>query len=54
MVHDKQLLEAIADMWSQVGTGVEMMQMASRQKMVARELTLARCRALRRTETGRA
>ncbi len=35
MVNDKQLLEAIADMWSQVGirARVEMMEMAARQKM---------------------
>jgi peptide/nickel transport system substrate-binding protein len=36
MVNDKQLLEAIADMWSKVGirARVEMMEMANRQKMV--------------------
>ena len=36
MVNDKQLLEALADMWSKVGirARVEMMEMASRQKMV--------------------
>ena len=36
MVNDKQLLEAIADMWSKVGirAKVEMMEMASRQKML--------------------
>ena len=36
MVNDKQLLEAIADMWSKVGvrTKVEMMEMATRQKML--------------------
>jgi peptide/nickel transport system substrate-binding protein len=36
MVNDKALLEAIADMWSKVGirAKVEMMEMASRQKMV--------------------
>jgi peptide/nickel transport system substrate-binding protein len=36
MVNDKQLLEAIADMWSKVGirARVEMMEMSSRQKMV--------------------
>jgi peptide/nickel transport system substrate-binding protein len=35
MVNDKQLLEAIADMWSRVGVRarVEMMEMAQRQKM---------------------
>src|SRR5439155_22594495 len=35
MVNDKQLLEAIADMWSQVGirTRIVMMEMAQRQKM---------------------
>jgi peptide/nickel transport system substrate-binding protein len=35
MVNDKQLLETIADMWSQVGVKakVEMMEMARRQKM---------------------
>jgi peptide/nickel transport system substrate-binding protein len=35
MVNDKQLLEAIADMWSQAGirARVEMMEMAARQKM---------------------
>ena len=35
MVNDKQLLEAIADMWSKVGirAKVEMMEMAQRQKM---------------------
>jgi peptide/nickel transport system substrate-binding protein len=36
MVNDKQLLEAIADMWSQAGirARVEMMEMARRQKML--------------------
>ena len=36
MVNDKQLLEALADMWSKVGirARVEMVEMASRQKMV--------------------
>jgi peptide/nickel transport system substrate-binding protein len=36
LVNDKQLLEAIADMWSKVGirAKVEMMEMATRQKMV--------------------
>jgi len=36
MVSDKQLLEAIADMWSKVGirAKVDMMEMANRQKMV--------------------
>jgi ABC-type transport system substrate-binding protein len=36
MVNDKQLLEALADMWSKVGirARVEMMEMAGRQKMV--------------------
>ena len=36
MVNDKQLLEALADMWSKVGirARVEMMEMANRQKMV--------------------
>jgi peptide/nickel transport system substrate-binding protein len=36
MVSDKQLLETIADMWSQVGVKVkvEMMEMARRQKML--------------------
>jgi peptide/nickel transport system substrate-binding protein len=36
MVNDKQLLEAIADMWSKIGirARVEMVEMASRQKMV--------------------
>ena len=36
MVNDKQLLEAIADMWSKVGirAKVEMMEMATRTKMV--------------------
>jgi len=35
MVNDKQLLEALADMWSKVGirASVEMMEMAQRQKM---------------------
>src|SRR5437762_5582304 len=35
MVNDKQLLEAIADMWSQAGirTKITMMEMAQRQKM---------------------
>ncbi|HSE92542.1 MAG TPA: ABC transporter substrate-binding protein [Methylomirabilota bacterium] len=35
MVNDKQLLEAIADMWSKVGirARIEMMEMAARQKM---------------------
>jgi len=35
MVNDKQLLEAIADMWSRVGirARIEMMEMAARQKM---------------------
>ena len=35
MVNDKQMLEAIADMWSQVGirARIEMMEMAARQKM---------------------
>lgn len=35
MVNDKQLLETVADMWSQVGVKakVEMMEMARRQKM---------------------
>jgi peptide/nickel transport system substrate-binding protein len=35
MVNDKQLLEAIADMWSKVGVRarIEMMEMAARQKM---------------------
>jgi peptide/nickel transport system substrate-binding protein len=35
MVDDKQLLEAIADVWSKVGirAKVEMMEMAARQKM---------------------
>jgi peptide/nickel transport system substrate-binding protein len=35
MVNDKQLLEAIADMWSKVGirARIEMMEMAQRQKM---------------------
>ncbi|HEU5322999.1 MAG TPA: ABC transporter substrate-binding protein, partial [Methylomirabilota bacterium] len=35
MVNDKQLLEALADMWSKVGirARVEMMEMAARQKM---------------------
>jgi peptide/nickel transport system substrate-binding protein len=36
MVNDKQLLEAIADMWSKAGirAKVEMMEMATRQKML--------------------
>ena len=35
MVNDKQLLEALADMWSKVGirARIEMMEMAARQKM---------------------
>jgi peptide/nickel transport system substrate-binding protein len=35
MVNDKQLLEALADMWSRVGvrSKIEMMEMAARQKM---------------------
>lgn len=42
MVNDKQLLEAIADMWSKVGirAKVEMMEMAQRQK-INNERTLA-------------
>ena len=41
MVSDKQLLETIADMWSQVGVKakVEMMEMARRQKMNNDRLT---------------
>jgi peptide/nickel transport system substrate-binding protein len=36
MVNDKQMLEAIADMWGKVGirARVEMMEMASRQKLI--------------------
>jgi peptide/nickel transport system substrate-binding protein len=36
MVNDKQLLEALADMWGQVGvkTKINMMEMAQRQKML--------------------
>jgi peptide/nickel transport system substrate-binding protein len=41
MVNDKQLLEAIADMWSKVGirARVEMMEMAQRQKMLNERAT---------------
>jgi peptide/nickel transport system substrate-binding protein len=41
MVNDKQLLEAIADMWSRVGirARVEMMEMAQRQKMLNERAT---------------
>lgn len=41
MVNDKQLLEALADMWSRVGirARVEMMEMAQRQKMLNERAT---------------